>query len=101
MTVIAFVDLRTVQFHKEAAANRGDVRLGVGVFDENGKLVKDVWKDIDLHPADGELASLLRAGIEVTTDFEIAPGRYLVRLLVHDRSGPAMGTHSLGVTIQP
>jgi hypothetical protein len=101
MTANAYIDLRTVLFHKEAAANLADLRMGVGVFDQDGRLVKDVWKDIDLHPSDAELELLFRAGIEVTTEFEIAPGRYLVRLLVHDRSRRAIGTNSLGVTIQP
>lgn len=101
MTANSFIDLRTVQFHKEAAANRADLRMGVGLFDQDGKLVKDVWKDIDLHPSDTELELLRRAGIDVDTDFQVAPGRYLVRLLVHDRAGRAMGTRSLGITIRP
>jgi VWFA-related protein len=101
LTAAAFIDLHPVQFHKETAVNRAGLKMGVGVFDENGTLVKDQWKELDLHPEDSALERLLRAGIDVTTDFTVLPGRYLVRVLIHDPSGGAMGTSSVGVTIRP
>jgi VWFA-related protein len=82
LTAIAELDLR---------GRRGDLTLGVGLFDRDGKLVKDIWKEITLHAA--------AAGVEIETEFEVAAGRYLVRLLVSDREGGAMGTQNSGVDV--
>ena len=100
LTATAFFDLRPVQFRKEAGSYRAALKMGIGVFDENGKLVKDVWQQIDLHPNDAELERLVRSGIDVSTDFDVAPGRYLVRVLVHDPGGRMMGSSTMGVTIR-
>jgi len=73
--------------------------LAVGVFDWNGVLVKDSWKELDLHPDDSGIDALRRAGIEIATDFDVAPGRYMVRVLIAQDN--AVGTRSMAVTIQP
>jgi hypothetical protein len=94
-TAIAQVDLHKLQFRRDAV-NRSDLTLVIGLFDQNGNLVKGFWKDIALHPDDAALESLRRSGIEVKTDFDVTPGRYPVRLLVRDGEGQAMGTHNVG-----
>jgi VWFA-related protein len=101
MTAIAQIDLSKLPFRKDDTVNREDLTMVVGLFDQNGNLVKDYWKDVTLHPDDEALASLRRSGIEVKTDFDVEPGRYLVRLLVSDREGRTMGTHSAPIDIQP
>jgi VWFA-related protein len=101
LTAIAQIDVGKLLFRKEDLVNRGDLKLAVGLFDQNGSLVKDSWKDIALSGDDAALASLRRSGVEVKTDFDVTPGRYLVRLLVQDAAGQAMGTHSAGVEIRP
>jgi VWFA-related protein len=101
MTAIAQIDLAKFPFRREGGVNRSDLTVGVGLFDQNGNLVKDAWKDVALHPDDGALESLRRSGLEIKSDFDVTPGRYLVRLLVTDRDGQAMGTQSAGVDIRP
>jgi hypothetical protein len=58
--------------------------LVVGLFDPNGNCVKDLWKDVTLHPGDEELDWLRRSGIEIKTDCDVTPGRYVLRALVRD-----------------
>lgn len=101
MTAIAQIDPGKIPFRKEGAVNRSDLTMVVGLFDQNGNLLQDFWKDVALHPDDEALELLRRSGIEVKTDFNVTPGRYLVRLLVSDRDGQAMGTQSVWVNIRP
>jgi len=101
LTASTYLDLRNVAFRKDEAVNRSTLTLVVGLFDENGGLMKDVWKQIDLHPDDHTLASLRESGIEVSCEFDVRPGRYLVRSAVRDGQGQGLGAHSAWVTIQP
>jgi VWFA-related protein len=66
--------------------------LAVGVFDWNGVLVKDSWNELD---------PLRSAAVDIATDFDVAPGRYMVRVLVSQDAGHSLGTRSMAVTIQP
>ena len=100
LTAIAQVDLGKATFRKEDSVNRSELAFVVGLFDENGKYLKDVQKSADLHPTDEELAALRISGIEVKTDFPVVPGRYFVKLLVRESQGAA-GIQTLGVTIDP
>ncbi len=95
------IDLAKVRFLPEGAVNRCELTLLVGLFDQDGNPVKDLVKNISLHPNDEELKSLRQSGITVDTDFDVPPGRYLVRALVHDGIGAAMGSQSVGVEIRP
>jgi VWFA-related protein len=101
LTAIAQIDITRLQVRKEEALNRGDLKLAMGLFDANGNLVKDSWKEIALSGGDDALASLRRSGVEVKVDFEVTPGKYLVRVLVQDTAGQAMGTKSTSVEIRP
>jgi len=101
LTVNAFIDVSKVQFLPEATVNRSELVLVVGVFDQDGNPVKDFFKRIELHPNDEELKSLRQTGITADTEFEVPPGRYLVRALIRDDIGSSMGTRSLGVEVRP
>lgn len=101
LTATAEIGLGNLPFRKEGAVSRSELTMVVGIFDQNGNLVMDFWKDIALHPSDEALATLKRSGLEVDTDFDVSPGRYLVRLLVRESDGQAMGTHSSPVEIRP
>jgi VWFA-related protein len=101
LIAVSHIDVGKVAFSKDLGINRVNLTLMVGVFDQNGNLMKDVWKDIDLHPTDDELLPLRQGGIEVQSEFEVPPGRYLVRAMVHEPGGRGAGTHSLGIEIRP
>jgi hypothetical protein len=92
LTATAHIDARPLQFPKV-------VTLAVGLFDWNGALVKDSWKELDLHPDDSAIEELRRGGIEIATDFDVAPGRYMVRVLIDQDN--VVGTRSMAVTVKP
>jgi hypothetical protein len=62
--------------------------------------VKDFQRTVALTPDDAELEALRSSGIEATAEFEVTPGRYVVRFLARDDEGQAMGTQSLPVVIR-
>jgi len=101
LTVNTQIDLTNVLFLKDGAVNRSELTLLIGIFDQDGKPVKDFLKTISLHPDNQEMESLRRTGIIVDTAFDVAPGRYLVRALVRDSKRLIMGSRSAGVSIRP
>jgi hypothetical protein len=101
LTAAAQIDLRNLPFRRDGAINRNNLTLLVGLFDENGNLVNDIWKEITLHPDDASLDAVRRAGIEVKTEFDVEPGRYMVRAMVRDDQAQSIGTRSVPVIIRP
>jgi VWFA-related protein len=101
LTAVAHIDLSGVAFRKIEGSNRSELTMVIGVFDQDGNAVKDFWKDVSLHPRDEELDSLRAAGLDIDTNFDVAPGHYVVRVAVRDSAERAMGTASAGVEIRP
>jgi VWFA-related protein len=101
LTAIAQIDVSKLLFRKDDGSNRSDLKLAMGLFDPNGNLVKDSWKNIALSGNDEAVASVRHEGVEVKVDFDVTPGKYMVRLLVQDTAGQAMGTKSASVEIRP
>src|SRR5258707_15026685 len=101
LTAVAQIDVSMLLFRKDDGSNRSDLKLAMGLFDPNGNLVKDSWKNIALSGDDEAIASVRRAGVEVKVDFDVTPGRYMMRLLVQDTAGQPMGTKSASREIRP
>jgi VWFA-related protein len=99
LTVTAKVDANKLPFRKEDGRNRDNLTLVVGLFDQNGNYLSAYQKDIELRLKDETLARWLKSGIETATDFEVKPGKYLVRLVVRDSEGQSMAQQSTGVDI--
>ena len=70
-----------------------------GLFDSNGNFVKGIQRVITLRLRDQSLASFERAGIVVKEAFDVAPGSYVVRLVVRDAEGNTMAARRGGVEI--
>ena len=93
--------MRDVVFLRDGNENRCDLTLAVGLFDPDGKLIRETWQELNLHPNDAALAVLRRDGVPIDTAFEVVPGSYVVRLLVSDREGRAVGMQSMLVNVRP
>ena len=101
LTAIAQIDLHKLPFRKQDSLNRNELTLGIGLFDHDGKFLKDSWKSISLTPADDQIEPLRSAGFEIKTDFDVGPGQYMVRVVVRDSETNAIGTQSTAVNIRP
>jgi VWFA-related protein len=99
LTVNARVDATKLPFRKADGRNNDSLTLVVGLFDQNGNSVAAYQKVIEMRLKDETLSAWLRSGIENSTDFNVKPGKYLVRLVVQDSEGHAMAAQSTGVEI--
>ncbi|MGO9095002.1 MAG: VWA domain-containing protein [Bryobacteraceae bacterium] len=85
LNVLASVDLKRLQYRKEEGRNRNDVTVVSSLFDSNGILIAGCQKVLRLRFRDETMERLKQAPpVNVTSSFDVKPGRYLVRLVVRD-----------------
>lgn len=99
VTVVAHIKTDGLRFRKAEERNNDQVTVVSGLFDSNGNFVKGIQRVITLHLRDQSLASLESAGVVVKEAFDVAPGRYVVRLVVRDGEGQTMAARNGGVEI--
>lgn len=99
LTVTAQLDVKGLRFIKAQDRNDDTVTVVAGLFDPNGNYVAGVEKVVQLHLRDQSLEAFQKAGINVKENFNVAPGRYLVRLVVRDSGGKTITARNGGVEI--
>lgn len=97
--VLAKLDLKNLHFRKADDRNKNTVTIVSGLFDRNGNYIKGVQKIVDLNLRDQTLESLPASGLTVRTNIDVAPGSYVVRLVVRDSEGQAMAAENGVVNI--
>jgi len=99
LDVIARVDIRKLRFRKADGRNGDDMVIVSGLFDRNGNFLQAVSKTVKMRLKDETLAGKVNSGIAVHAGFKVAPGRYLVRLVVRDSEGQTMAAQNGAVEI--
>jgi VWFA-related protein len=99
LSVLARVDLHQARFRKEEGRNRDDLTVVSALFDSNGNYVAATGKVIELHVPDETLQKRLASGVTVKTTFDVAPGSYLVRLVVRDAEGQTVSAENGAIEI--
>jgi VWFA-related protein len=99
LTVTARLKVGNLRFRKDGERNNDTVTIVAGLFDSNGNYISGIQKLIQMRLRDQTLAGLETSPIAVKEDFHVAPGRYLVRLVVRDSEGQAMAARNAGVEI--
>jgi hypothetical protein len=100
LSVTSRVDVRKLHFRKADDRDVNDVRVVCALFDRNGNYVQGVSKTIQLRLLDGALQNnKLSGGISVRSDFTVAPGTYVIRLVVRDAEGQTMTAQNSAVKI--
>ncbi len=95
LAVLARLDLRHVQFRKAEDRNKNTLTIVSSVFDQNGNFLKGIQKILDLNLKDQTLEALsASSGVTVRTNLDLAPGSYVVRLVVRDSEGQAMAARN-------
>jgi VWFA-related protein len=99
LTVTAQLDVKAFRFTKAQDRNDDTLTVVAGLFDPNGNYVAGVEKVVELHLRDNTLEAFENAGINVKENFNVAPGRYLVRVVVRDSGGKTITARNGGVQI--
>jgi VWFA-related protein len=99
LTVVAHLDLKALRFRKAQDRNNDTLTVVTGLFDPNGNYVSGIQKVVELHLRDQTLAALSNSRVAMNERFSVAPGRYVVRVVVRDGEGNAMAARNGGVEI--
>jgi VWFA-related protein len=98
LTVVATVDVTSLQFQKLRERNRDSLTVVSALFDQDGGYVAGIRNTVNLRLRDVTLAHL-DSGINVPAAFDVKPGTYLVRVVVREAEGKATFSYNGRVTI--
>jgi VWFA-related protein len=99
LTVTAQLDVKALRFNKAQDRNDDILTVVTGLFDPNGNYIAGIEKVVELHLRDQTLQAFENAGINVKENFNVAPGRYLVRVVVRDSVGKTITARNGGIEI--
>jgi VWFA-related protein len=100
LTVEAHLHLNGLKFRTAGDRNEDTLTVVTGLFDRNGRYVKGIQRVIDLRLREQTLEKVLGSGMAVKETFDIAPGRYVVRVVVRDSEGQTMAARNGTVDIR-
>jgi hypothetical protein len=69
------------------------------VFDQNGVLVDNFERNLEMKLKEETLASPTAAGVEVKALFNLKPGKYTLRLVLRDSEGQMMASRDRAVDV--
>jgi hypothetical protein len=99
LTVETRIDLKGLKFRKADDRNRDTLSIVTGLFDQNGRYIKGTERTMEMQLRDPTLEAGKNSGLLVKESFDIAPGRYIVRVVVRDTEGRSMAAENEGVEI--
>jgi VWFA-related protein len=99
LTVTGRLDASALRFKQANDRNNDTVTVVAGLFDSNGNYVSGIRRVMELHLKDQTMAGVQTSGIRIKETFNVAPGRYIVRMVVWDGEGKTMAAHNAGVEI--
>ena len=99
LSVVSRLGVKSLRFRRAEDRNLNSVTIATAIFDENGGLVTGGVKNVDMCLLDATLARLSRTGLAVRSNFELKPGKYIVRQVVRDSEGSQMAARNGVVSI--
>ena len=87
IAVLARVNVKNLRFRKADGRNNDNLTILSGVFDRNGNYITAMQKTVEMRLLDTTLEKVLNSGITVRSNFDVAPGSYVIRLVVRDTEG--------------
>ncbi len=94
IAVVARVNVKNLRFRKADGRNNDNLTILSGVFDRNGNYITGMQKLVEMRLQDSTLEKVLNSGITVKTNFDVAPGSYVIRLVVRDSEGQTMAARN-------
>jgi VWFA-related protein len=97
--VVAEAEMGALTLEERSGALHGDVDLQVIVTPESGEPPERLGQNVELNLGLERRAELRSRGLPILRRFDLAPGAYRVRLVVHDRKSGRIGsvTHDFEV----
>jgi VWFA-related protein len=99
LAVLAHVGLKELHFGITDGRNNDTLTITSALFDTNGNYIRGLQKTIDMSLRDQTLENVRASGINVRMNFDVAPGSYVVRLVVRDAEGQTMAARNGAVDI--
>ncbi len=99
LDVLARVDIRHLPFRREADRNCDNVTIVAALFDRNGNYITAQSKSLEIRMKDSTLQTRVNGGIVVKNEFHVAPGGYVIRVVLRDEQGKLMAADNSGVEI--
>ena len=99
VTVKIHVDIRALQFRKEADRSVDTLTFDTALFDHDGKYVVGKESSLDFRLTDAKLEELLKSGINAQTSFRVAPGTYRIREVVRDTESKKVSALNCNVEV--
>jgi hypothetical protein len=99
LTILSRVAVTKLHFRKTDSRNDDDVLLVCALFDDNGNYLQGASKTIRMRLLDDTLRNNLNNGITIRSDFNVAPGTYVIRVVVRDSEGQTMAAQNGAVEI--
>ncbi len=97
--IAADADIRALSLEEVSGTFRGEVDLQMIVTPEAGGVPQQFGQKVDLNLSPERREALLARGLPIVRRFDLAPGAYRARLVVHDRGSGRIGsvTHEFEV----
>jgi VWFA-related protein len=92
LSILTHIDIKNLRFQKVQGRNNDNLTIVSGLFDRNGNMITATVKTVELRLKEETLALRLSKGIGLKSDFDVPPGRYVVRVVVRDSEGEMMST---------
>lgn len=99
LSILTRVDVRGLHYQKVDGRNLNTLIITGGLFDRNGKYVTGHQKTVELKLKDETLVTPPEGGVTFKSDLDVAPGSYLLRVVVRDSEDQGMSTRNIDIEI--
>ena len=94
VSLLTKVIVKGIEFLSEDERRKNSLNLMVAAYDEHGKWIDGVEKEIDLNLSEPSYVAMLRYGFSAKVNFNLTPGRYKIRSVVRESLRSQMGSAS-------
>ena len=99
LSILARVDIKHLKFRKADGRNDDTLTVVGGIFDRDGNYITGMQKTVNMKLKDTTLDELPDSGVTLKSTLDVAPGSYVVRLVVRDSEGQLMSAKNSVVEI--
>jgi hypothetical protein len=94
LSVLTHIDIKNLRFQKAEGVNNDNLTIIAGLFDRNGNILGAIQKVLTMKLKEETLAARMALGVAVKTNFDVQPGKYMVRVVVRDSEGQMMSARN-------